>query len=415
MKRIITLFAAILPAAAFAQLSFFPSAFDTLGGANRHVEIGATGMYQAGSNAITNRFLNTVYTGGYIDTTLKADVEDRLLLHNRVGLDAGYGLYARFHGDSSRIAWFAGARERIHADAAFSGDAFRFIMSGNRRFAGKTADLSNFHGRYLHWQELDGGLTLGSRDGGAAMSFGVALLKGQNAAMLDIPRAELFTESTGQYLDLKANFLYRASDTAHTGFSAVNGLGAAFNFVLEAQTSDSAAGFIRSWRFAVLDAGFIRWNDKSAYYHRDTAYHFDGVAVNSLSDLNDSTLDKWSKDSLIGGAQKRSFTTLLPATAVLEGTAKAFGKWQPGFGIRLRMNANCPPEAYLHLAWRPVSKVRVGFEAGYGGYSGFRFGLDAQAGYRGWLVRAGAYNLLAYALPDKTCGQGITAGIAKRF
>ena len=49
----------------------------------------------------------------------------------------------------------------------------------------------------------------------------------------------------------------------------------------------------------VEDLGFIYWNKNSLDIGSDSTFHYDGIWVDNIFDLNDSLLSNISKDSII--------------------------------------------------------------------------------------------------------------------
>jgi|GEM_PF-1438542 len=413
--------------AATAQQQLFPPSLfarpDSLPvDTSLRVEAGVYGNYAAGSNAVTNAFLKKLYIGGYIDSSLKRQSYDRLQLKNRLGADADAGVYARWHcRKNPQLETFAALRFRQHADAAFSDDAFRFIFSGNRPFAGDTIRFDELEMNSYSWKQLQGGVSWHKQQGDGSrmrLTGSLSFLAGSSMTQLRIPEGSIYTDSSAQYLELDASYEMQRSDSASRGFSAMNGFGGGADLSLEviAPAENGKAG--RSVLFGIYlsDLAFIHWNAQTLHYAKDTAIFFDGYHVD-FQDIKDSTLGTFDTDTLTGQAVKKTHTTLLPWSLSVEyGFGYKDGKMLTLGGLRMRNQANALPEAYIRQTILLGAHGRLSLEAGYGGYNRFRAGLDVQANLgKGWLLRTGCSNALGYLLPGATGGQGAYAAIAVRF
>lgn len=431
MRSTFLAFSLFIGFAASAQQLFPPFLFSGTENDSAHTdssrfETGVFGSYSASSNAIANEFLQRLYFGGYIDTTMKQHTYDRLQKKNRLGADVDMGAYVHWScAKHPAVEGFAAVRDRIHVDAAFSDDLFRFVFSGNRPFAGDTMDFSNTHINSYSWKEVQGGITYRhTADDGSQVSFtgGLSFLAGTSFTQLEVPEGKLYTDSNAQYLDLITDYSLYRSDSAHTGFTAMNGYGGGGDLALQVVAPSESGKADRKILFGVYltDLAFIRWNSNTLHYSKDTTIHFPGYEVN-LNDLQDSTIGHFSSDSFTGTATKRSYTTMLPWTLAAEYGFAYKGGLEKGSmvtigGLRMRNNANAQPDVYVRHSLLFGSHWRITAEAGFGGYTRFHAGVDVQALLgKNWMLRAGCSNLAGFISPANGGGQGAFAAAAVRF
>ncbi|MGL4596448.1 MAG: hypothetical protein ACRCYO_02910, partial [Bacteroidia bacterium] len=192
--------------------------------------------YSAGSDMLTNGFVNKLYLGGYIDTDLKSSVMKRRNSYNVVGATADLGVAAVFRfrkpddiGNgvteiSAKHFMSIRVRDRYRVDGTFGPEAFELAFYGNRPFRGQTADLSDLKFRFLHWQQVQVQLAISQTSG-----FAVSVLKGESFFNGETRKANLFTDPNGYALNVTADFTYQMSDTAKSSFKAWHGTGASID------------------------------------------------------------------------------------------------------------------------------------------------------------------------------------------
>ncbi|MGZ4060234.1 MAG: DUF5723 family protein, partial [Bacteroidia bacterium] len=263
--------------------------------------IGLAGNFGINSNAITAKFFETFYKGGYIDNDLKNSVLERVKNDNRIGADVNYGAYLGIKLDSichkKDISLFFSIRDREHFDARFSNDFYKVGFYGNASYAGKLADFNNFNLNFLRYQQLQVGLFSSKYDSAARWGIAVSVLKGEQYASILAKKAELFTSPDGQYIDFNTSMQVAQSDTAHKGIGAFNGIGASIDIYFEAPFKSRLGN--SKLRVSVSDIGAIKYNNKSLYLNQDSLFHYSGISVNSIYDLQNSSFAHTSQDTLI--------------------------------------------------------------------------------------------------------------------
>ena len=194
------------------------------------VSVGVIGEYSINSTVLSNEFYNFFIQGGYIDTEAKDRISGRLRTSNQLGGDVNFGIYYAQKIDSlfgkarHKLNYFINISNRWHFDVRFSDDLFNLGFYGNKIFAGQTAELGDFNLNLLKYQQFELGL-MNSNDSGKQYGFGISFLKAEEHFYINSNRADLYTETTGEYVDLNMNLQINQSDTASRGLQAFNGWG----------------------------------------------------------------------------------------------------------------------------------------------------------------------------------------------
>jgi hypothetical protein len=389
---------------------------------SRYLEIDLSGSFYINSNAITAEFMNRFYQGGYIDTEMKDRVKDKLKYSNRIGGDLDYGPTITWKPDSlwhrKNLSVVVALKDRFHYDAGFSRDFFNVIMYGNKSYAGATADLGNFTLNLLRYQQLRAGLEWEGDTSRGSYGISISILKGERDMLIDAGRGFLTTSADGTMIDLDLGMTMRQTDTAQTGFGAFNGMGFSTDFYYEMPyLTWYNEGLLR---LEVNDLGFIRWNTRSVYYKVDSVYHYSGIDIDNITELQYNTFPQGDPDSIIQNHVKygtEPYTRIVPGMFTVSATTY-YGKkfiWEKG--MRFRMAANCKPYYYSAFSWLACKNFSATWTAAYGGYGGFNTGLELDYTWvkRQLRIHLDSYYLGGFIAPKQFCGQGVAAGITKRF
>jgi hypothetical protein len=384
-----------------------------------HNSIAFSGEYQAGSDGLTNSFVNYFYKGGFIDSTMKAEQQSKLLPSTRIGGYASYSMaYCwRADADSGKWEFMVAYRDRQSIFGKFSSDAFRLAFEGNRPFKGSTATLDNTKLTYLHWQQLQFEAKFNSPDRKSDASFGFSILNGQQLQEVNIRKGSVFTASDGSAIDVTSSAAYLQSDTASSRLGSRNGSGSCFNFRFNAYLGDSTDRYKSQFSFMVQDLGFIRWNENSLVYAVDTNAHYTGVDASNLIVNGGTVTGVPDADSLIGEPEKGQIITFLPLGLRMRYTVFTPTSWWGGIDARAWSYGDAMPHVSLFAGWHTKDfSFNVSGGAAWGGYARLQFPLQI-----GWepcqylTVIAGTTNLAGYIAPKKTHGQGLYLNLSFAF
>jgi len=387
------------------------------------VELSGEGFFT--SNTITNDFILTFYKGGFIDNVLKESSTERIRTSNLFGgaskLGVTYSISripSAFENNRERTFSFS-FFDRQHLDIKFSDDLYYTLFYGNKMFEGDTARLGNFNMNLLRYQQFRFGW---SWKGDAVHgSYGVAfsLLSGEQNISVNVPKANLFTANDGTYLDFALAMNVQQTDTSNKNFFSQNGMGLSTDFYYEMPyTFLKKPGRIT---FEVWDLGFIRWNSNSMHYAVDSSYHYDGVNVNDILNIDNTSGSHFNLDSVIDKNtkfRKEQYTTEIPCTFDIH-TKSSYGK-QIAFekGITFWFNTSAKPYYYakLHFIFGKKKSSDVAYIFGYGGYGRFNSGLQATIDFaKSYSIQLIDNYLFSSITSNFNYGQGLYLKIVKRF
>jgi hypothetical protein len=407
----------LLACRASAQIeAMFP---DTIDNSFNHLT-GVYGGFEMSSNALDLDFAKNFYRGGFIDKTTKDRISDRLTNENRIGSDLNFAAYYAWKPDTffhnkSDVSLFMQVKNNEHFDSQFSRDLFSLAFYGNRQFAGDTAMLGNFSLQLLRFQEFQFGVLWSGLDSTARLGIGVSVIKAEQYFSVRAENAELFTSEDGAYIDFNTSLEAFSSDTSNTGFSKFNGFGVAADFFIETPYQGKRKGKIL---ISVSDVGLIAWNESSQRYNADTLYRFEGVQVNNIFDVRDSSLNNISSDSLFSeltDLKRQSFTISIPATLHIR-QASYFGRFELVKGFKYVFNASYKGYFYLEGNYHFMNKLSLGAVAGFGGYGKLGYGINASKTFRsGTQVLIGSNHLEGLITPKHAAGVGVFASLRQKF
>lgn len=404
------LFLFLHPALIFAQLD------STL---HHEVEVRGEGYFN--SDAITNQFFKTLWTGGFIDDPMKERVLKRGGYISRWGADLSTGVNWSYNPDTlwgkTGLGMHAEINDRFHANGIFSEDLFRVAFYGNAGFAGALADLGNFRVNVLRYQQFQFGLDWDADSSRRAHGFSLSFLKGERHYQLDVKRGDLFTAADGTFIELDTKLQSFQSDTSKKGLLAFNGAGVSADMYWEFPYITWFHGGVLA--ISVYDLGFIAWNSRSMNHQLDTFLHFDGVEVNNLFDLQEGTFPQTDPDSLWNNNmhyRTGGYITWLPAILSITATTYYGKKFIVEKGINYRFNANARPFYFGSFSWNICPRFMSGINVSYGGYGRFNAGLEMELRLaRRYKINLHSFYISGLAASAKFAGIGGNVALSARF
>jgi len=378
------------------------------------------------SNTITNDFIWAFYKGDSIDDILKESATDKILTSNRLGGASKLGFTYSYHSlDGNNKPTFSFSFfDRQHIDMKFSDDLFNTIFYGNKMFAGETASLGNFSWNLLRYQQFRFGWDWKGDVNHGSYGVALSLLSGEENTFIKANRADMFTDTNGLYIDfdvdmemLQSDTSTKKYDTSRKKYFAQNGIGLSADFYYELP-------YI-VWKnpgkitFEVKDLGIIRWNSNSMRYSADSSYHYDGIDVIDLFNL-DSTISPMNIDSVIDkntNFKKGQYTTNIPFT--LDVHTKSFYGNQVAFekGIICWFNTSAKPYYYakLHFMVGRKKSADIAYIIGYGGYGRFNSGIEAKIDFAKHYSLHVIDNYLFSGIAQTSYGMGLYLKLVRRF
>lgn len=375
-----------------------------------------------GSSVMNNDFMNKFIYGGRIDRSMKVDAYNKLNKdNNRLGGDLTFNINATIPVDTlfkkTNLALTVGVSHTEHIDAVFTDDLFQLAFDGNKQFAGEEAILSGTNMNYFAYQKVYVGINAISQKHGVILSegFNVGIIKAQEHIALTIPKGSLFTEEDGKYIDLTINYAFNQTDTSKNNLSAFNGYGISTQIY-----KDFALKNGDKFHVEINDIGFIRMSKKALEYKADKTFHYDGMEVNSIFDINDSITNSISQDSLLDNIytskKQSSYGIALPTTVNISYTKTFNQKWKTEIGIFNRLLANYFPYIYTNTTYYFSQNFLSQLHVSYGGYGKFNIGLSTAVNIKNKVqLCVGTNNLNAYVVPKSTFANSGFIGIKALF
>jgi hypothetical protein len=384
-----------------------------------HSAITFSGEYTAGSDALTNSFMNSFYEGKFLDSGMINTQAGKLLPSNRIGAYASYSMAYNFrpHADSGKWEFTVAYRDRQVLFGQFTDDAFLIAFKGNRAFKGETANLGNTHLTQMHWQQAQVEAKFNAPDGNSDVTFGYSAINAQQLQEINLHEATIFTASDGSALDVNTQAEYFSSDTNETKTGVRNGSGSAFNFRFNAYFGDTSKHYRSQLSFMVQDLGFIHWNESSLVYSVDTNMHYTGVDASQLIVNGGTITGVPNSDSLIGAPKHGQIITFLPLGVRFRYTVFFPGSMWGGIDARAWSYNESVPLVSIFGGWHSANhKLNIGAGAGVGGYA--RLQIPLQVSWHpcdNFGITAGSTNITGYIAPKQTHGQGLYMNLTFAF
>ncbi|MCX7745024.1 MAG: DUF5723 family protein [Flavobacteriales bacterium] len=376
----------------------------------------ALGVYsfgELGSTSVNIKFLNSFFTGQFINDELKNSVRHRLGDHNRFGIDWSTEIsFLNMHDSLLGKNWgfYAAIKNRVTAEGSFSRNAFELPFYGNTMFAGDTAYLSDTRGRLFMYQQFQLGFVKTWTRPKSSHVFGIALsyLNGNNLLEANFNQMNVYTDAQADYLQVQGNgYLYR-NNPEYSRFFTNNGSGLSVDLQYQAQLGN---GFIS---IQVQDLGFISWERPGDWLTMDTTFRFNGITINNIFTTDGSEFSNFL-DSIntyyIKHTNDRPGFRMLPSRFHLAYTHFLLnGKLMLQAGVQARITPYYFPQVYVQGTYYPHSRIMVGTSIGYGGFGTLNIGLDAGVDFgKGYTLILQTRNV--EGIVPNTFATGLSAGI----
>lgn len=350
------------------------------------------------STGITQKFMNKFIFPDYISDDLKAESAKKLSISNYFGGE-GFGELKLLFGanpDSSNSAKFFGIGfgTSIEGNLKFTDDLFNLTFYGNKPYAGQTLsfDDTRFNLSAYSFIEFTLGKTKKLKNKNTFSAWAdIGLVLGHNATQFNFEEASLYTEPSGDYLELKVNnSSIMVSDTASTNF--IQGIGGKVDLNFIYQTESSKAFF------SVENIGGIAWNNATTA-DIDTTFRFEGIEVGNIFELSDSVFNEITTFDSLYNSEKGTVFNMLPITFTGY-YKKELGLFNYDLLARYRLFSNYRPfvRGGIYLKSTPV--VHPGFTVGYGGYGDLIAGINTDVFLGHLKLQIGTNNILGAIVPS---------------
>jgi len=377
--------------------------------------------YSYGSSVMNGAFLNKFIFGGKIEREHKDEAYQNLSNNNSLGGDLNYRLNVDIPLDSlfgkTNISFRAGIEIIEHMDGQFSSDLFKFTFDGNKQYAGESIDIGGTNYNYYKYQQLNFGLINYKYFNEQMAREGVILsiIMAQEHKAITVSEGSIFTDQLGKEIDVDLNYLYNSSDTANRGLGAFNGFGVSTDLFTEFYIKNGDKVYL-----GLEDLGFIYWSKKSIEIAADSTFHFEGVVVDNIFNLNDTLLNNISKDSIINNISTRNqqgnYSIALPTAVNINYTKVLNEKWKINIGLYHKILSNYFPlfssNFYYYFNKSFVAKAHIS----YGGYGKINTGLAfAKSVSKFFDVFIGSNNIESFIVPSSSYNNSGFIGLKAYF
>ena len=387
----------------------------------QHLTVSFGADYSYGSSVMNNDFLSQFMFGGRIERKDKNTAYKNLSSHNRLGGDLNYQFNVEIPFDTlfrkPNISLSVGLENVEHMDATFTSDLFKFTFDGNKQFAGEFATIGGTNYNHYRYQKVNVGLINYKYFDEKLAKEGIllSLIKGEQFETITIPRGSIFTQELGKEINLDLNYNYNASDTSNKGLKAFNGYGISTDLFTEIFLRNGDKMYL-----GIKNLGFIYWNKNSLDIASDSTYHYDGIWVDNIFDLNDSLLSNISKDSIINKIsttnQKSSYFTSLPTAVNISYTKVLNEKWKLNIGVYHKILSNYFPFISTNFYYYFNKKLVAKAHLSYGGYGRLNTGLALAKSFNKYLeIYIGTNNLEAFIFPNLSFNNSGFIGVKSYF
>ena len=405
LRKLISFFLIVF----ISQVSLFAqNNTDFFTDSTQHLNVSFGANYAYGSTVMNNEILNKFIFGGKIEREHKDKAYQNLSGSNRLGGDLNYRLNVEIPLDSifgkKNISFQVGMEIVEHMDGEFSSDLFKFTFDGNKQFAGTRAKIGGTNYNYFKYQQLNLGFINHKFIDKKLAREGVVLsiIMAQEHKAITVSEGSIFTEELGKEIDVDLNYLYNSSDTANKGIGSYNGIGVSTDLFTEFFLKNGDKVYL-----GVEDLGFIHWNRNSMEVSADSTFHFEGVVVDNIFDLNDTLLSNISKDSIVNSISNNnetgSYSISLPTAININYTKILSEKWKINVGVYHKILSNYFPlistNYYYYFNKKFVAKAHLS----YGGYGKLNTGLAMAKSVSTYFdIFIGTNNLDAFVIPSSS-------------
>jgi|SRR5688572_3239225 len=381
---------------------------------NHHRQIQVHSTALVGSNAINTSFMHAFLTGSYIDNDLKGSVSNRLQSSgNTMGFDWNTELSFTNYNDTllgKDWGYHLGISNRIYGDFVFEKGLFDLAFYGNKPFAGTTVSLAPAYGELVFYQQFKLGFikSFYSETEQHKFGFAISFVNGNNRMKFESNRMSMYTDTSGNYVDLDAQIYMMRTHPSYSYFLSNNGSGLALDIGYDGRISDKH--FIH---LGLTDLGFIGWTRPGEIAEIDTSIRFSGIQINNIVTANGDEFQNFVDsldDKYVTTRTETLGTMALPFNISLNYTyaIKAEKVYLQG-GFQTRMLKSFYPFVYAKGIFYPHKNIMISAMVGYGGFSRFNFGLDLGFEF------AKGYSFLFYTknlegMIPNTFGTGLSAG-----
>lgn len=327
------------------------------------------------SNRVNNQLIDKFLFGGDITQEIKDDNFARLKNFNSIGGE----FEQRIDSYSPDINPFKKEKyglmlsfsDNHFISANWSKDLFETVLYGNANSLGDTMDFSFVHAQYQHYQKL----SFGFYDKRTFSSIQLSFVTGSKTLNFHSSDSWLLSHAAGDSvtLQLKAQGLSSARSFPYWAFQGAGfSIDLNYNFLFNSKQGNRQIINLR-----INNLGAIFWNNQTQSYYVDSMLVYDGFDVKDFINRDTATVYNF-KDTLGIVKTIGKYTDVLPMELVVEKLAdrQSPNKVQAIFGFKAVLTQDYRPYLYAGAYFQPNQKFSTSTNLAYGGFGGFRWGLN---------------------------------------
>ena len=369
------------------------------------LKVSLSGGYSLNTNSITSDDISEFSYAHGLTELRKQKLLSSLHANNIIGFGADQCLTLTFKHTVKRH-YILGLKNKNLVSFGFNHQLPTLALNGNKMFAGSTVNLGPSSFTNILYQQLSLGIS--QEIGKGTWGLGFSVLNGMSLKQLSLPKANLFTEAEGQYIDFDTEGDFQFSDNRKNS----NGLG------VSTSMSYQYLGKKNSIVIQANDFGFIHWQQLNSY-QANKNYHFEGIGIADIFNFNESVFSDINTSSLTSvlgiQAESKNKPLLIPATLSVDYVHQK-QKIGLGAGFKQMFFIAYTPKVYLRTSYPLSQQWWTAITVSHGGFGGY----DYEIGVGGKVFPKTAFSINAHyaewlLAPNNTSGQGINIAIAQLF
>jgi len=393
MKNLIFISSLFCLTFSFGQ-NYSPIFGDTLN-TGHQVNISSFNYYASTSfnNNLTNKFI----FGGNIDTELKNFNQSNLRNSNATGGKTEQKIeYVNYNITPFKTLENYGLIASLEDINLFSSnistDLYNSIFYGNQNYLGDTMDFSYSHLQHLHYQKISIGLVHKKLNSSLKLGF----IMGNKSIDYRLGDTWINSSPTSDSIQVNLNGEGHYSDSTSNYFEP-KGYGFSFDFEHNIIYKNKK-GKSNVINFTLGNIGVIFWNSNTNYHYVDSKNTYSGFDIRSLIN-RDTSKTLLSMDTLGILSKTQPLVKLLPFELSMQKLANRFSdqKFQLIFGLKAIILSDYKPYMFVGAYYSPNQKIGISSRLAYGGFGGFKGGINANYWIKDKLeIAIGTYDVVGF-------------------
>ena len=412
MKHIILTSCLFYFSLSFSQ-NFSPVYGDTINSGHQ-VNISSFNFYA--TSTINNDLVSKFIYGGKIDSKLKDLNQSNLRNSNTFGgkltqkieyINYNITPFKKFKD----YGLITSIEDVNYLSSNFRTDLYNTVFYGNSNYLGDTMDFSYSHFQYIHYQKISIGLIHKKLNSNLKLSF----VTGTKSIDYRLGDTWMTSSPISDSITVNLNGEGHYTDSTSTYFSP-KGYGFSFDFEHN-MIYNNKKGKRQIIKFSLENIGLIFWNSKTNYQYVDSLNTYSGFDFKQLINRDTSKV-LYSLDTLGIYQKTKTMSKLLPFEISIQKLAvrNSSQKLQLIFGFNAIISSDYKPYLFVGGYYSPNQKIGISTRLSYGGFGGFKVGLNANY----WLkdkfeIALGTYDLIGIVSKKYGYGQSIHLSTTLKF